>query len=300
MDLPVALCVVGRDGCLWAVNNYHAILAGRSVRDLIGVPVAELNPQGGENVRRDFRVFDAGGTVPNHEIEIRGRNYQVMVSPIRDTSGAVVAITVVHIDISEQKKAQEKNSRITRKLRTLTTTDHLTGLYNRRYFDSMLNELVQRSERSGDNFSIVMIDIDFFKPYNDLYGHRAGDACLRRVGRAIRGVLRRDEAALCRYGGEEFVVAFRQPDPALAVKAAERARAAVMTLAEPHEQGIGSVVTVSCGIANSSLFYADASDGLAAGIVTAADQALYTAKRSGRNRIQLFGGPEGMPLAAAG
>lgn len=297
MDLPVALCVIGRDGRLVAVNSFHATLAGRPVDDLIGVAVADLHAEGGENIKRDFRYFDAGKSVPNHEIEIRGRYYMVMVSPVRSADGAVIAISVVHLDITDKKKVEQKNDRIARKLQLLTTLDHLTGLYNRRYLDDVVADLGDRRARSGADFSLIMIDIDFFKEYNDRYGHQAGDACLKRIGGVIRGALRRGEATPCRYGGEEFAIALCQDDPDLAMQIADRIRAAVERIAAPHQSGLGGVVTVSCGVANTAMLGHRQAEDIGPAIVAAADRALYAAKQSGRNGVRLFGQQDAVVVA---
>jgi diguanylate cyclase (GGDEF)-like protein len=156
------------------------------------------------------------------------------------------------------------------------TTDPLTGLPNRRYFDEAC-ELMAHRRRRGDAVGILMIDIDRFKVLNDTYGHATGDAVLRAVGRAVAGAVREDDAP-ARFGGEEFVVLLRNPDPSRAIEAGERIRRAVSALdLRPH--GVPGV-TVSVGVAVAS----EPEQPIEA-IIAEADQALYRAKRGGRDQV---------------
>ncbi len=287
-NLPIALCVIGRDGCLMAANKVHANLAGMPAETLIGLRVADLHEEGGRNVERDFQFFDRGQSVPNHELEIRGRHYLVSTSPVYDDEGRVHAISVAHFDISEKKAAEQKSEKLTRQLKGLATLDHLTGAYNRRHFDRLLKAQCGTLRRSGEAFSLIIFDIDHFKSYNDVYGHQAGDICLRAVAVATRRVLRKVGTDFCRYGGEEFAVLIRDPDLKIGAKVAERICASVRRLAAPHQSGVNGIVTVSCGVAHTAqLGNANAAE-IEGAILRAADTALYDAKRAGRNQVCCF------------
>jgi diguanylate cyclase (GGDEF)-like protein len=168
-----------------------------------------------------------------------------------------------------------------RRLEALSYTDALTGVANRRAFDQALDVEWRRAIRSKQPMSIVMIDIDHFKGFNDTYGHREGDNCLASVASAMSGTVRRAADTLARYGGEEFVALLPETDAAGAAAIAERMRARVADLALAHDGGIGGRVTVSVGHATTTANDATSADLL----VSAADVALYEAKRGGRNRV---------------
>jgi diguanylate cyclase (GGDEF)-like protein len=156
------------------------------------------------------------------------------------------------------------------------TTDALTGLPNRRYFDEFCG-LLARRRRSGDAVGILMIDIDRFKRLNDRHGHATGDEVLRAVGSAIVAAVREDDVP-ARYGGEEFVVLLRNPSPAVALEVGERVRSSVAAL-DLTRMGVARV-TVSVGVA-----VARQADQPIADLTAQADAALYRAKRAGRDRV---------------
>jgi diguanylate cyclase (GGDEF)-like protein len=159
--------------------------------------------------------------------------------------------------------------------------DGLTGLPNRRYLQELL-ATVGRRRRANDRLGALMIDIDHFKRLNDRYGHATGDRVLRAVGEAISGAVRADDTP-ARYGGEEFAVLLRRADSGQALDVGERIRAQIADL-PPQDMGLGERITVSVGVAVADPEAADASS-----ILAAADQALYRAKREGRNRVVLAG-----------
>jgi diguanylate cyclase (GGDEF)-like protein len=156
------------------------------------------------------------------------------------------------------------------------STDALTGLPNRRYFDEFCG-LLARRRRSGDAVGVLMIDIDRFKVLNDTHGHSTGDEVLRAVGGAIVAAVREDDVP-ARYGGEEFVVLLRNPSPAIAIEVGERVRASVagLDLARLGVRG----VSVSVGVA-----VAGKADEPIGELIAQADRALYRAKRGGRDRV---------------
>ena len=168
-------------------------------------------------------------------------------------------------------------------LEQISKFDSLTGVHNRRSFDAAIDEEWRRAVRMGTPLSLMILDLDRFKEFNDLYGHPAGDDCLRRVAQLLRDALQRVSDLVARYGGEEFVVLLPNTWLAGAAELAERIRAGVQDLAITHGAGTErGVVTVSLGIACVVPTPASASSIL----VEAADAALYRAKREGRNRIR--------------
>jgi diguanylate cyclase (GGDEF)-like protein len=166
--------------------------------------------------------------------------------------------------------------------------DSLTGLANRRCFDERIEREVQRAARSGQPISVIMIDIDHFKAFNDCFGHPAGDECLRMVARTIQGSLCCQGEFAARYGGEEFAVLLSGCDGPRAAALAETMLAAVRGLALRQAAHLHDVVTFSAGIA-TYVPGRDIADAQA--LVETADTALYAAKAAGRNRVVRAGGP---------
>jgi len=205
----------------------------------------------------------------------------------RTRDGGIVAI---RLDVSElMQREQELNvlnarlARLNEELSVLSQTDPLTGLANRRAFDQRLAEEVSRAARHHMPLALLVIDIDHFKPFNDRYGHPAGDACLRRVAAALRECAGRPIDLVARLGGEEFAVLLPHQGGADALQVAERCLRAVDALAIAHMGSpVAPHVTVSVGVAQS---ITPAQDGAA--LLAAADAALYLAKRQGRRRVVL-------------
>lgn len=164
--------------------------------------------------------------------------------------------------------------------------DPLTGLPNRRHFDEFLQHAWEQAVQRQHGLSLLVIDVDHFKAYNDRYGHQAGDECLRSVAQALADCLRRPSDLVARWGGEEFAVVLSNTEPTMALHIAERMLQAVADLDLPHEDSsCAAVVTVSIGVACANPSSAPR-DGLGLSqLIHDADVALYNAKASGRNRI---------------
>ncbi|GIW47582.1 MAG: diguanylate cyclase response regulator [Deltaproteobacteria bacterium] len=172
-----------------------------------------------------------------------------------------------------------------RKLYMLSSSDGLTGIANRRYFESYLKQEWTRVLRYRRPISLIFVDVDFFKLYNDTYGHLMGDECLKQIAEAIANSLYRSTDMVARYGGEEFVVLLPETDENGAFIVAERIRSKVEGLDIPHSASrVSDHVTVSLGVATMVPQNGLSTDDL----VDAADKALYRAKREGRNRICVF------------
>lgn len=169
-------------------------------------------------------------------------------------------------------------------LAKLACTDPLTGIANRRQFDSVLEREWLRAQRDNTPLSVIMIDVDFFKRYNDHYGHIAGDHCLRQVALALEGALNRPGDLLARYGGEEFVALLPETDMIKAITVAERMRAAVNLLALEHADSSASdCVSVSLGGATAL----PGQQLKVEELLPRADEQLYLAKQAGRNCVSL-------------
>ncbi|GAC1556392.1 MAG: hypothetical protein NVS2B7_32000 [Herpetosiphon sp.] len=214
------------------------------------------------------------------------------VSPVYDTEGRLTQFLSIQRDISDQKRfAQEIDHYIKRlideqaeqierqhaleqaneRLRALATTDGLTGLYNHRFFHETLSRMLANDQV----VSLLLLDVDYFKAYNDRFGHPSGDILLQSLARVLQSSIRAGECA-ARYGGEEFAVLLPGQDADHAIAVAERMRAAVEAIAID-----GHIVTISVGIAT-----AEARQRSAQGLLAEADAALYAAKAQGRNRLR--------------
>jgi len=190
-------------------------------------------------------------------------------------------------ELQARVRTQIRKKRYTERLRDnvqmsieLAITDSLTGLYNRRYMESHLTTLVEQAATRGKPLTALVLDIDYFKAINDTHGHDAGDDVLRDFATRIRKAIRGIDLA-CRYGGEEFVIVMPETDMAVATVVAERLRRRIASERFSIQQGASAIeVTISVGIATL-----DTADDTAASILKRADQALYRAKRDGRNRV---------------
>ena len=164
--------------------------------------------------------------------------------------------------------------------------DGLTGLANRRCFDETLADELHRAQRGGHEVSLIMMDVDFFKKFNDQYGHVAGDGCLQAVAGAVARSVGRSEDLAARYGGEEFAVIMPGTGTAGALQVAEAIRMAVLALQIPHAASATGVVTISLGAATlqpAQERHADGSE-----LIRQADALLYLSKNSGRNRVSTY------------
>lgn len=179
------------------------------------------------------------------------------------------------------RRSLEEIDQLQVQLREQAIHDPLTGLYNRGYLDSSLERELARCKREGEALSIAMIDVDHFKSYNDRYGHPAGDECLKRVAHALQASARRASDLVARYGGEEFSLILPDTDATAARQLAEAVRAAIEALAVPHEHSALGQVTISIGLAT----LASGAEMSCTSLVRAADEALYRAKRAGRNQV---------------
>lgn len=222
----------------------------------------------------------------------------------KDKGGKLQWIDGVIEDITERKlaesllrKAKEELeiqvaartrelTQLNEELHLLSLSDGLTGIGNRRCLDEALDREWKRAAREQSPLAVLMIDLDYFKRFNDCYGHLAGDECLKKVAVTINGIIQRATDFVGRYGGEEFVVMLPATDADGAMRVGEKIRAAIETLAIPHQQSsLGGVVTVSIGVA--VMFPIGAVEVTV--LVEAADQALYAAKSAGRNRVVMAG-----------
>ena len=279
---------IGLDNTLLYVSPACARITGWSAEELLGTSaLAGIHPDDMERVGQAIAALK-NGEAEEARFVYRQRHRDkgeiwaeaALHVTLASDSGAIDGVVAVVRDMTEQKDLQDR-------LASLATTDGLTGLANRRAFDERLADEWARARRDGTQLSLLLIDLDHFKKFNDHYGHPAGDACLRALGRILSAQARRPADLAARYGGEEFAVLLPNTDPAGCAEVGEGIRRALHELALLHVQNPPSrLVTASVGAATArpSQVTTDCST-----LVAAADRALYAAKDSGRDRLVMSG-----------
>lgn len=222
---------------------------------------------------------------------IRAHSRSYMAQKERDAAYQALREMQAQLELSNEQL--EKSNR---ELQRLSSLDGLTGIANRRQFDKQLEREWHRALRNCTEIALIMIDIDYFKRYNDAYGHQAGDDCLRAVAHALDGVVHRPSDLVARYGGEEFGVILPETDLEGARQVAEKMAEAVRRLGVEHRDSrVADRITLSIGIACT----APRGQGEPELLLTTADQALYAAKHNGRNRIEAVHVSDPDPVPAA-
>jgi diguanylate cyclase (GGDEF)-like protein/PAS domain S-box-containing protein len=275
-------------------------ILGYEPEEMIGIkPISMVHP---EDLIRLSLVYQSllGGCVERQSIinRLRHRDGRWIWVEARlrvlkdDKSGAPVGIIGALRDISARKAIEDELADANRRLQRLAGQDGLTGLANRRAFDQALARECARMRRGQRNLALIMIDVDWFKSFNDRYGHPAGDNCLRWISGAILTAVNRPGDIAARYGGEEFAVLLPDTDEQGAASVAERIRKIVARVAIEHEWAPNRIVTISAGVAaltRSEL------DGGTESLLLAADRALYCAKDEGRNTVVQAASARSMP-----
>lgn len=269
-------------GTILDVNRSAYQRLGYVREDLIGAHISTITVNTGKNMSlRQLAEKDAqrtSGVYEEYHQHRNGRRIPMEISARLIELDLQSYIVAIARDITDRKQFEEE-------LRQLTTEDALTGVFNRRFFDENLEQEWRRMMRAQRPISLLMVDVDHFKHYNDTYGHIGGDVCLRQIASEMKRQMRRAGDIVARYGGEEFCVILPDTNSETAMAVAENLREAVENLCLEHRGEIGeSVVTVSIGVA--TLVPTATTKSL--NLVASADKALYHAKAVGRNRVQLW------------
>ena len=220
---------------------------------------------------------------------------RALLETVADQIAGVIRVANL-LDNLQRTNAQLRDAYA--KLENVSRTDDLTGVANRRCFDIWIEQSLREAAQRSQPLALLLIDVDYFKAYNDGYGHLAGDQCLHQIAAMLSYVLDGTTARLARYGGEEFVVILADTDREVAAAIAERLRLAVQARGLAHRYTNGGLVTISIGVAAC----APSRLTVAEDLVAPADVALYSAKRLGRNRIWLApeSGNAGIPETFVG
>lgn len=288
-NTPLALCMINRKGLLVEANKAMGELLGQDAATLPGKSLEDIVPDWHLLLQQDFMLLDSGEEIASKEVCLHGRYFYIKPLPVNDAGGHVSGISAAWVDITDRKIAEQKLACANQTLLQYAERDHLTGLFNRRYMDERLNNEITRAQREGSSLSLCMADIDFFKRYNDTYGHQAGDQVLRGVAEALRGGLRPADC-VSRYGGEEFLVILPDTNGEGALAVAERLRERVQALAIEHESSpLGGALTISLGVmtwdASQLVCNIQSTGHISAELISRSDAALYRAKQQGRNRV---------------
>lgn len=265
--------------------------------EFIGMPLLGfILPEDVERAQYNIqRMYQGGSCKPNEYRGVRQDksifHIEVNSGFVRDTNGRPMRMVFIVRDITERKLAEQHIQELVRQLEVEkdtaqinSVTDSLTGLSNRRYFDMALKTEFFRLKRSGATLSLIMVDIDHFKKYNDSYGHLSGDDCLRQIASTLKTIVGRASDIVARYGGEEFVVILPETESYGAETMAEKIRKGIEELMIPHSASeTGPWVTVSLGVVSvcTKSFVSPEQ------ILALADEALYSSKHQGRNRTTI-------------
>jgi diguanylate cyclase (GGDEF)-like protein/PAS domain S-box-containing protein len=280
---------IGFDERIIYVSPSCVRLLGWSAEQLGGtLALAGVNDEDLPYVRETVRALKEG-EVEEARLVYRTRHRQGseiwLETALRAThdpeTGRVDGVVAISRDMTERKDLEER-------LAILATKDGLTGLGNRRHFDDMLQQEWRRAERDGAPVSLVMMDVDNFKKFNDQYGHQAGDSCLKAVAKAIAAEARRPADLAARYGGEEFVLLLPNTDEVGCALVAERIRQSLEALKLPHALN-SPTKRVTLSIGGATGWPNAETQGNHPSLIAAADRALYAAKHAGRNRFVMSG-----------
>ena len=313
--VPVGVSVHNSDGSIFYFNQMaKQILQNDIWQDLDADQLPVIHALLGEEVRTEdieiqvnetiiplevvgIPILDEQGTVEYaiaafQDITERKRAEQILADYSRELQQEVSQRTAelalineqLQQEVTERKRAEQNLQFANQQLQQLATRDGLTQVANRYYFDQYLQQEWQRRQRSQQPLSLILFDVDYFKRYNDHYGHQAGDDCLVEIAQAAQRVVQRPTDLVARYGGEEFVVILANTEQQGAIAIAEVIQQAIRDLAIPHHKSdVSKFVSVSLGIA--SLIPSSQSSPEA--LISLADQALYGAKEQGRDRYSI-------------
>jgi len=283
--IGLALCRM--NGELVYVNDAFSKLIGRSNEETLELTYWQLTPIKYEEQEKfqldSLQKHGKYGPYEKEYIHADGRLIPVRLSgQIIEIDGEKYIWSSVE-DISDRKQVEEELASLYQDMKELSLQDGLTGIANRRMFDEVLDKEWKRAQRSGLPLSLIIFDIDYFKQYNDHYGHLKGDDCLKQISTILTAASKRSSDLLARYGGEEFVLLLPETDEAKAYEIAVECIARVQDKKITHEHSlISDFITLSAGVSSVIPFRESESSAL----INAADGLLYQAKRNGRNRVE--------------
>lgn len=283
------ICYVGMDSVLQYVSPSCRAILGCEPEELVGTgPEALVHPEDLATLQQTAQMQrESGASAPPVTVRARHKDgvyrwLEMEARTVQEPGEATPSrLVLVMRDVTQRKQWEDR-------LAALAVTDGLTGLLNRRGFDAELDRAWHETLRRGSQMSLLLLDVDHFKAFNDSYGHQVGDDCLRSLSAAVQAALLHEGDKAARYGGEEIGIVLPRAGADEAMAVAERVRQAVLDLALPHprSEAGGGLVSVSIGVA-SALARHGGTMRMPESLLLSADAALYRAKREGRNRVAL-------------
>ncbi|MFY7801826.1 MAG: PAS domain S-box protein [Limnoraphis robusta] len=278
------------DGTVVEANQTALDFAGIKLEDIVNKPFWEchfwtISPQTKQQLKEAISKA-AQGEFVRYEVDVLGKDriatIDFSIRPIRNHQGEIILLIPEGRDITERKQMEEALREANLELERLATLDSLTQVANRRFFEQYLNQEWKRLSREQQPLGLILCDVDYFKWYNDHYGHPAGDDCLIQVTQAMQVSLKRPADLLARYGGEEFVIILPNTNLAGAINVAQEIQQQIHKLSIPHAKSeVSQYITLSLGLAS----FIPTTKQSPADLIAVADAALYRAKNQGRNCI---------------
>ena len=297
---PLGTVVVNPEGKIWFWNRWMVAKSGLSWQEVVGKKFTDQFSDL-SNSRLESAINDAlrhglssllaqslhRSPLPLfHTLSDTTTRIQqsIQVIAIEDRSHQRFCLLMIN-DVSIAVRKEQALRKQAEQLRSIAYMDALTGIPNRRRLDEYLQDEIRRAARSDSPLSVIMLDVDQFKQYNDNYGHQAGDFCLQRISHALKAALQRPADLVARYGGEEFAIILPDTPLAGAKLIAENLFKHIMNLAIPHEaSSVSNYITLSMGVTGlQSKTHISGSI-----LLSQADQALHQSKHDGRNRLTVF------------
>ena len=295
--LNTGIILVDQNGCVLLWNNWMARYSGIQSPQVLNLHLTEVFSEPlpkpfiaainrALTIKLPVVLSNALHKFPLPLFNVNGtgeRIFQsIVLNPVKQANGELICliqVTDFSTSIKREKMLRERSLLHEKD----ATTDPLTGLYNRRFFDAQFASQLIQAQRQDTALSLLMLDIDYFKNYNDQYGHPAGDSAIIAIGNCIRNKLQRSSDLVARYGGEEFIVMLPNCNVEMAQSIAENIRKAVSELKITHTTAISaSHMTITIGVSSCLPGMKVDSDTL----LKNTDLALYAAKRKGRNQVQ--------------
>jgi len=262
---------------------------GLTEEKVVGKNIREVFPDESHKIHEESAIKALKGEHVVYNWSLIANNkylfYQISLSPMENSKGEIIGVVAIGRDITKKVIIENELKISNEKLKKLSFLDGLTNIPNRRYFDEYIARKWENVSEASVDFSMIMIDVDYFKAFNDTYGHIKGDECLKVISKEIKNCLRKPEDLICRYGGEEFAIVLPETSAKEAEIIAHRIRSKVEGLKITNNNSpINPYITVSIGFATMK----PSKNTLYKTLISNADKALYKAKEKGRNRIEIF------------
>ncbi|KAA9021778.1 GGDEF domain-containing protein [Niallia endozanthoxylica] len=276
-------------------NNGRPIIANSKLQEMLGYSEEELGKMTlnefseSDDAKKNMELLSdlLAGKIESYQLNKRyiRKDGQIVwgevtstLFPIEDPSFYVIGMVT---DITKRMQAEQELRKAYQEMKHFSNRDGLTNIANRRYFDQYLNSEWERAKESSKPLSLIIVDIDFYKKYNDTYGHLAGDNCLKQIAKVLEGTIENSIGLAARFGGEEFAIVLPETTQQKAEVIANKVHSAILALQIPHKSSpISPIVTVSIGISTMIPTIFSKPDEL----FLKTDKALYAAKQKGRNR----------------